>query len=105
VVANDGVDAETLNKTTLYPLLEMAITRKLITLPFADQKVGVKEVCDVRNTLLHGNYAQAAINAKCASVGEYFKTQFASEVESMTKVTDHIMKQIDPQTGKPVKPA
>jgi hypothetical protein len=56
----------------------------------------------VRNTLLHGNYAQAARRANCASVSDYFKTQFAGELEGMFKVTDFIIKQIDPATGRPI---
>jgi hypothetical protein len=84
---------------TLHTLLESAVSKGLIELPWDDQHEGVRKVCAVRNTLLHGNYAQAAKGAGRASVSDYFKSVFASEIEAMFKVTDHIMKQIDPMTG------
>jgi len=90
---------------TLHNLLESAISKGLIKLPWNDQKDGVKKVCAVRNTLLHGNYAQAAKEAGRTSVADYFKSVFASEIEAMFKITDHLMKQIDPMTGKPISPA
>ncbi len=86
---------------TLFNLLQMATSRGLIKLPWDDQQDGIKKVVAVRNSLLHGNYAQAAREVGCASVADYFKSQFAGEVETMFKVTDHVMKQIDPTTGKP----
>lgn len=39
--------------------------------------------------------------AGCASPAEYFQKQFAGEVETMFKITDGIVKQIDPDTGQP----
>src|SRR5438309_1699039 len=41
---------------TLRPLLEKAVRKKLIRLPWDDQKEGIRRVCKVRNTLLHANY-------------------------------------------------
>jgi|HubBroStandDraft_1064217.scaffolds.fasta_scaffold128591_2 hypothetical protein len=87
---------------TLHTLLEVAISKRLIKLPWKDQKDGVKRVCAVRNSLLHANYAQAAKEAGRTSVADYFKSVFASEIETMFKITDHIMKQIDPMTGKSI---
>jgi hypothetical protein len=87
--------------TTLYNLLEIAVARNLLRLPWDDQQDGIRKICAVRNTLLHANYAQAAREAKRASVSDYFKSVFASEIEGMFKITDHIMKQIDTATGKP----
>lgn len=86
---------------TLFNLLQMAVSRGLLKVPWDDQQDGIKKIVAVRNSLLHGNYAQAAREARCASVADYFKTQFAGEVETMTRVTDHLMQQIDPATGKP----
>jgi hypothetical protein len=96
VVGNDGPAG-----ATLFNLLEIAVSKGLIRLPWDDQQDGIKKVCAVRNTILHGNYAQAAREAGKASVAEYFKTVFASEIEVMFKVVDHLMKQIDVNTGKP----
>jgi hypothetical protein len=95
------LDSEASDGDTLYNLLQKAVSRKLIELPWDDQQDGIKKLKDVRNTLLHGNYEQAARQAGCPSIEVYFKTQFASEVEALTKVTDHIMKQIEVETGRP----
>jgi hypothetical protein len=92
-------------KTELFNLLQLAVSRGLIRLPWDDQEDGIRKVCAVRNTLLHGNYAQAAREAGCPSVEDYFKSQFASEVEGLFKVTDYVMRQIDHMTGLPVKAA
>jgi hypothetical protein len=86
---------------TLYNLLQMATSRGLIKIPWDDQQDGIKKIVAVRNSLLHGNYAQPAREAGCVSVAGYFNSQFAGELEGMFKVTDFIMKQIDPMTGKP----
>jgi hypothetical protein len=53
----------------------------------------------VRNTLLHANYAQAQVG--CASVQEYFQKQFASEIEALYKITDFVVRQIDPRPASP----
>lgn len=76
-----------------HALIQMAVSRGLIKMPWDDQQDGIKEIVAVRNSLLHGNYAQAAREAKCGSVADYFRKQFASEVEAMTKVIDFIMRQ------------
>jgi hypothetical protein len=96
VVGSDGPA-----NAALYNLLEIAISKDLIRLPWDDQQDGIKKVCAVRNSILHGNYAQAAREAGKASVAEYFKTVFASEIEIMYLVVDDLMKQIDVNTGKP----
>jgi hypothetical protein len=62
----------------------------------------VKKIVAVRNTILHGNYAQTATQAGCASVEEYFQRHFASEVEAMYRIAQYVMQQIDVRTGKPV---
>jgi hypothetical protein len=98
VVVGDAAPAG----ATLFNLLEVAFARNLLRLPWDDQREGIRKVCAVRNTLLHGNYAKAAREGKRESVADYFKSVFASEVEGMFKVTDYIMKQIDVATGKPL---
>jgi hypothetical protein len=89
------------SNATLHNLLEVAVSKALLRLPWADQQDGIKKVCAVRNTLLHGNYAQAAHEAGKSSVAEYFGTVFASEIEVMYQLVDALMKQIDVNTGKP----
>ncbi len=85
----------------LYNLLQKGVSLNLFRVPWDDQQDGIKKICDVRNNLLHGNFAKAARNAGCSSVAAYFKTQYAGELESMTKITDYIIAQIDAETGKP----
>ena len=97
-ILSDATDRETLR-----PLLRRAIERKLILLPWDDQEDGIGRLVDVRNTILHGNYEQAAKQAGCSSVAEYFKTVFASEVEKVYQVVDHLFNQIDANTGQPIK--
>ncbi len=89
-------------RDTLHNLLERAVSRGLFRLPWDDQADGIRRVVAVRNTLLHGNYEQAARQAGCATVAEYFKTQFAPEVERMYEVVGKLFEQIDPGTGKPM---
>ncbi len=97
LVGDDATDRD-----TLHSLLTKAVEKKqVIRLPWDDQSEGIEKVCAVRNTILHGNYAQAAREAQCKSVADYFHSQFAGEIETMYKVTDFVMKQIDPATGAP----
>jgi hypothetical protein len=93
--------SSTSTEASLFNLLQMAVSRGLLKVPWDDQQDGIRKIVDVRNSLLHGNFAQAARDAGCVSLADYFKTQFAGEVETMTNVTDFIMRQIDPATGKP----
>lgn len=92
-------------EASLHNLLDLAVSKRLLLLPWHDQADGIRRVCRVRNTLLHGNYAQAAREAGKSSVAEFFKTTFASELERMFDVADYVMRQIDPMTGKPVRGA
>jgi hypothetical protein len=89
----------------LYNLLQKAVAEKLLTVPWADQEDGIKKICKVRNTLQHGNFAQAAQEAGKASVEDYFKSVFASEIDGLFKVLCYLMDQINVDTGKPVSAA
>lgn len=98
ILAGNATDADTLPN-----LLEKATSTRidLIRFPPAwDRNTVIKQVKDVRNTLLHGNYEQAAQRSGCASTSEYFQKQFAPEIETLTQFLDGIMKQIDPDTGQ-----
>ncbi|MGZ6126415.1 MAG: hypothetical protein ACXWLR_15710, partial [Myxococcales bacterium] len=68
VIGADATDSD-----TLHPLLKKAVAKNLIRLPWPDQQEGIRRICRVRNTLLHTNYGQAAAQAGCASVREYFQ--------------------------------
>jgi hypothetical protein len=85
---------------TIYNLLQKAVSKKLFVVPWKDQEDGIRRIKEVRNSMLHGNYEKAARDAGCTSVAEYFETTFASEVETMYRLTDFIVAQIDPATGK-----
>ena len=93
--------AEAGDGDTLHPLLTKAIAKGLIRVPWPNQQEGIQRIRRVRNTLLHANYAQAAAQAGCSSVREYFQKQFASEIEALYIITDFVVRQIDPATGKP----
>ena len=95
ILGTDATDAD-----TLFNLLQKAVSKNLIRLPWNDQEDGIKRLKDVRNTILHGNFEQAARQAGCASVPEFFKTKFAAEIERLYEVTDGLFRQIDPATGR-----
>jgi hypothetical protein len=93
------------DKHTLPSLLEMATSakRNLLTLPGTwTREQAIEAITEVRNTLMHGNYEQAAKGAGSPDVRGYFKSgQYISEVEALFKLLDQLMQQIDPATGKP----
>lgn len=89
------------NGQTIYNLFEMATDadRNLLMVQ-GDRDRAKRDVNAIRNALLHGDYEKAARDSGCASIEEYFKTQFASEVEALYRLTDLLMNQIDPDTGR-----
>jgi hypothetical protein len=99
VLGNEAGDEDTLPN-----LLEKATGKRLhlLTLPGSDRERLIRALTDVRNTILHGNYEQAARNAGCSGIREYFQAQFAAEVETTFQITDALVKQIDPETGRPL---
>lgn len=94
--------ARATEKHTLYNLLQIATSGDdpLLRLPADDTQLLITQLKDVRNTILHGNFEQASQQAKCANVAEFFKTQFAAEIERLTRIVDALFKQIDPETGR-----
>src|SRR4030095_12503724 len=84
---------------TLRPMLDWAVRRGRLRLPWDNQKEGIQKVCDIRNTILHGNYEQAAAQAK-TDVRAFFKSQFAGEIAGMTKVLNYLVEQVDARTGE-----
>lgn len=85
----------------LRPMLEWAVARGVFTLPWEDQQDGIRRVCSARNTLQHGNFEQAAQEAGCSTVREWFGTQYASEMEVIYRTVRDLLRQIDPSTGRP----
>ena len=71
--------------------------------PPESREQSIREIRDVRNTILHGNYEQAARQTGCATTEEYFKTQFPGELQSLYELGDEIVKHFDLDTGKPRK--
>lgn len=89
---------------TLPNLFQKASSTKLrlITMPGNDREDAITRITAVRNTILHANFEQAAKQANCADVAEYFKKQFAGEVEHLFHIVDGMFRQIDPATGESV---
>ncbi len=93
------------NKNVTLPNLLEQATGSKPSLRFPTDTNRNKAITDltlVRNTLLHGNYEQLARTKGC-DVREYFKTQYTPAVESLYRLLDHFVKQIDAKTGLPRK--
>jgi hypothetical protein len=98
MIVADATDAD-----SLYTLLQKATSRDRDLIRFAadtDRDDAIRRITDVRNTMLHGNYEQAARNAKRADVATYFREQFTPEVEKLYQLVDGMVAQIDPDTGR-----
>jgi hypothetical protein len=98
-----GVQAP--KKDTLPNLLAKATSaeRKILVFSSKNRKDAIRRIKDVRNTILHGNFEEAAKQAKAGSVANFFKTQFAAEVETLYQITENLVRQIHPATGYPNK--
>ncbi len=94
-----GADAN--EGDTLFNLLQKAVSKKVLRLPWDDQDEGIRRLKEVRNTILHGNFEQAARQAGAASVADYFGGTFAAEIERLYQIVDFLFRQIDPETGRP----
>ena len=92
-------DVNATESDTLYNLLERAISKNVLMLK-TEEKEYFKKIVKVRNSILHGNFEQCAKESKLSSVEEYFKTYFASEIETLFNITNELFKQIDPNTGR-----
>lgn len=66
-----------------------------------EQRSAISDLCNKRNALLHGNFAQAATQAGCPDVATYFATTYASELETAFVIAEHIIAQVDAATGRP----
>jgi hypothetical protein len=90
---------------TLRKLLDKATSRRLdlIKLPGRmTREETITIVVKIRNALAHANYEQAALEAGLQHKDDYFKTGvYLSQVETMYRIVNRIIKQIDPDTGRP----
>jgi hypothetical protein len=89
------------DERTLFNLLEDATANRWQLLPYMDRVDAIKRVSQVRNTIQHANYEQAAQEAGLAHYRDWFRDQFASEIESLFRLLWRLIKQIDPTTGLP----
>jgi hypothetical protein len=89
---------------TLHPLLTQGIKQRLFKLPWDDDKQedAIRMVCNVRNTLQHGNYEQAAQQAN-KSFEDYFRHDFAGEVEAIGRLVFNLVEQLDPNFNEGIQ--
>lgn len=80
---------------TLGPLLKRVVDQKILVISLQDRE----DMLHIRNTILHGNFEQAAKQAKVSSKEEYFKTQYVPKIERFYSFLDQLVDQIDPETG------
>ena len=76
-------------------LLKRAVDHKILVISDKHRK----DMVNIRNTILHGNFEQAAKQAKVSSKEEYFKTQYVPKIERFYSFLDQLVDQIDPETG------
>ena len=87
---------------TLHPLLERAVTKKLIQIPHDKPEEAIGQLCSIRNSFLHGNFDEAAKAHGCTSTDELFTSgKFISTVDVLFWITNDLIGQIDVTTGKP----
>lgn len=86
----------------LKDLLKRALDPKnpILVCPGCDIDILIKEINGVRNTLVHGNFEQAALECGLASKDEYLKTQLLPEIETIFKILEILLDQIDIDTGE-----
>jgi len=90
-------------KDTLPNLLEKASGKRLdlIVLP-GDRQDVIKRAKTIRNTILHGNFEQAAALRDLSGMRDYFKSSaYIQDVEFIFRVLNRVICQIDSETGKP----
>jgi hypothetical protein len=87
---------------TLPNLLQLAFSERLDVLdpPTGDAAYVTDLVTNLRNALLHANYEQAAQQAGCADVRDYFRNRYARDLETLYAILDNMMSQLDPATGR-----
>lgn len=70
-----------------------------LRIPFDDPEDGIERLAAVRNTLVHGNFEQAARQAGGRDVPRYFGEQYAAEIERMYGVCLDFVMQVRERDG------
>jgi hypothetical protein len=89
---------------TLPSLLEKATSKRhgLVVLPGTlSREETISRIRKLRNALLHGNYEQAAKDARLSSKEEFFGKVYIGYVETLYKILNRLVAQIDRETGLP----
>ncbi|MBI2393508.1 MAG: hypothetical protein HYV09_28265 [Deltaproteobacteria bacterium] len=88
---------------TLPTLLEAATSDRLrlLVLPYGGRQEAIDSIGRIRNSILHSNFEQAAVQARLPHHRDWFREQLAGEVEQLGRLLDHFIEQIDSQTGLP----
>jgi len=84
-----------LHSQTLYNLLQICLKEGYFT--FLDE-IKIKTIRDFRNSLAHGNFELAAQEIG-VTLQDYFENHFASEVQSLVNLVNHLMTKVDAETG------
>lgn len=96
--------SKTLDGNTLYNLMEQANKHGYFkSLKIKDIQLLIKEITDVRNAILHGNFEQAAVESASEDVETYFKTKFIAEVEHIYQFLETLVSGIDTESGQIIK--
>ena len=97
--------SEARGEDTLGALLEKATSDRLdlVRLPGRlSREKTIQVIAEASNTLARGDYDQAAKNAGLKHKDDFFKSSaYVAEVEALYRILNRIIKQIDPETGKP----
>jgi hypothetical protein len=89
-------------KDTLPNLLEKASGKRLnlVVLP-GDRQDVISRAKTIRNTILHGNFEQAAAHRNLSGMRDYFKSSaYVQDVEFIFRLLNRIICQVDSETGK-----
>jgi len=90
-------------KLTLFPLLEKALSPSNKLFPFTadNHQEFCRKISAVRNVIVHGNFEQAAREKGRTNKEEYFREDFAGQIETIFVFLEMCASVIDPETGYP----
>lgn len=71
-----------------------------LRIPFDDPEDCIERLASVRNALVHGNFEQAGRQAGERDVAQYFREQYASEIEIMYTICVSFVVQIQERYGE-----
>jgi hypothetical protein len=97
--------SEARGQDTVGDLLEKATSDRLdlVRLPgMLGREKTIQVIAETSNTLARGDYEQAAKDAGLKHKDEYFRSSaYLAEIEALYRILNRLIKQIDPETGKP----